>query len=477
MFQIAKLCGGNLGQQYVKQRSRKKVCASGLVFQLQADGRREACGLKYRASMPMAAPGPFRQLAATTVGEEYGNITISMDFREGGAGNKRKLLHQMCDFLDTRKIPFVVRALKISDYVFFIGDKLAPILIERKRMEDIASSLSDGRWERQQRGMRKAQFVLGGGEKRNCKICYLIEGSIKKTTIHGGFVGNRAYGKTIQDVENAIASLPRLGFSVLRCNTTEKSLQKLAQVAKEALYQFNSGNMECSHTYNDFVASLECIDEEKGNAPTDPRHQNPNAPDSGFFHEDVLEPTRLVDTMSRMVNQVHPMKNVAPRQVSQRSFQNIDRSTDIEHNSHLQGDRCLQLQERTGEFTKMKVAELKQFCKARGEKSSGTKNELIARLLTKPKPEIIIRRLNQNQYVPRIPSCGAALLAALYLHHVPGTPGIEKKRLMSLADETGISKDLMYGNPESRSPYDYDGWSAMTVSNHKNRRKRISNVV
>ena len=69
-----------------------------------------------------------------------------------------------------------MRELKIADYIFFVGDKLAPILIERKTTEDVASSLHDGRWERQQRSMRKAQWVLGGGAARRCQICYIIEG-------------------------------------------------------------------------------------------------------------------------------------------------------------------------------------------------------------------------------------------------------------------------------------------------------------
>jgi ERCC4-type nuclease len=102
--------------------------------------------------------------------EEFGNITIVMDFREGGGG--RHKLHEMCGFMDEHEIPYVVRDLKISDYVFFVGDKLVPVLIERKSIEDVASSLHDGRWERQQRNMRKAQYVLGGGDERKCHICY-----------------------------------------------------------------------------------------------------------------------------------------------------------------------------------------------------------------------------------------------------------------------------------------------------------------
>ena len=100
----------------------------------------------------------------------------------------------------SRGVPYVVRELKVADYIFFIGDKLTPILIERKTAEDVASSrkcprscvsllhsaltpilaltciietysVHDGRWERQQRNMRKAQFVLGGGPDRRCQIC------------------------------------------------------------------------------------------------------------------------------------------------------------------------------------------------------------------------------------------------------------------------------------------------------------------
>jgi ERCC4-type nuclease len=83
--------------------------------------------------------------------------------------------------------------LKIADYIFFIGDKLAPVIIERKTLEDVAKSLVDGRWERQQRNMRKAQYILGGAN-RKCHLCYIIEGDIDRVTVHGGYVGRRADG-------------------------------------------------------------------------------------------------------------------------------------------------------------------------------------------------------------------------------------------------------------------------------------------
>ena len=100
--------------------------------------------------------------------------------------------------------------------VFFVGNKLAPLLIERKSVDDVASSLADGkslcqfinfysfrilltqtkgRWERQQHNMRKAQYVLGGGESRKCKISYLIEGDASKRQVHGGFIGRATWRK------------------------------------------------------------------------------------------------------------------------------------------------------------------------------------------------------------------------------------------------------------------------------------------
>lgn len=74
--------------------------------------------------------------------------------------------------------------------LFFVGSKIAPILVERKTGEDVANSIFDGRWERQQRSMRKAQYVLGGGPKRKCQICYIIEGDPSRFTVHGGYGKN-----------------------------------------------------------------------------------------------------------------------------------------------------------------------------------------------------------------------------------------------------------------------------------------------
>ncbi len=84
-------------EQLIKQRSRKNSSPSGIVFELLDEGKKTA--MKLRSSISIVPTrGPFRQLASDTVDDIYGNVTLSMDFREGGGGSRK--LHEMCNFLD-----------------------------------------------------------------------------------------------------------------------------------------------------------------------------------------------------------------------------------------------------------------------------------------------------------------------------------------------------------------------------------------
>ena len=51
-------------------------------------GRELAKKLRQLANLGPAEPGPLRQLVDETVDEEFGQVTMSMDFREGGGGGK-----------------------------------------------------------------------------------------------------------------------------------------------------------------------------------------------------------------------------------------------------------------------------------------------------------------------------------------------------------------------------------------------------
>lgn len=67
------------------------------MYELTDTGRAMAKRLKLYART-LVESGPLRQLPDTTVDEEFGMVTMSMDFREGGGGGKS--LHRYCDELD-----------------------------------------------------------------------------------------------------------------------------------------------------------------------------------------------------------------------------------------------------------------------------------------------------------------------------------------------------------------------------------------
>jgi len=430
--QIKKLASTNaaadLGGPFIKERKKKDACASGRIYELLDNGREVARALRDFARLGPAEPGPLRQLPDETVDEEFGNVTMSMDFREGGGKN----LHKMCDQLDIRRVPYVVRELKIADYLFFVGDKLAPILIERKTADDVASSLHDGRWERQQRAMRKAQYVLGGGPARRCQICYLIEGDPNKKKVHGGNVGRRTYFQSVEDVEAAIEKLPVLGFSVMRSKGHLDTIGVLAKVAQDVSWKANNGSIEANFTYKQFLSRVKVLEEDIGDPPTSHEHQNP-APPVVVNAENLPAPTN---------NTAVDATTFSPQ-------------SDVQSSAQPQTSSAQTSQEED-QLKKMSLAQLKEMCKERNEKVGGKKDDLIARLLKPRKPEILIMRARRNEYVPKVPSSNAALMVALLLNHVPGTQGMAKERLMVLAEETGVSKESMSGDGSF-----YDGWSGM----------------
>ena len=83
--QIKKLASANaaadLGGPFIKERKKKDACASGRIYGLLDSGRHVAHRLRGLARGGPAEPGPLRQLPDETVDEDFGNVTMSMDFR------------------------------------------------------------------------------------------------------------------------------------------------------------------------------------------------------------------------------------------------------------------------------------------------------------------------------------------------------------------------------------------------------------
>jgi len=298
--------------------------------------------------------------------------------------------------------------------------------------------------------MRRAQFVLGGGEARKCQICYLIEGDVSRRTVHGGNVGRRSWDQSVENVESAIADLPKLGFSIMTSRSHMGSMKILAKIASDVSWKAKNNSIDCSLTYDEFLLKMKQCDEGKGDPPASSEHQYPAAP--------IVTPSLYGSpTISR------GSRNSPSHPLSTPINCSGDRSNETQiENEEISGLNNMNSNENNPEFETLKqlsLAELKRRCKERDEKQSGTKMEIINRLLKPRKPEILILRSRRGQYVPKTPSCNAALMIALLLNHEPGSPGLTKENLMLLAEETGVSKDPMDGNGGF-----YDGWSGMKVS-------------
>jgi hypothetical protein len=192
---------------YIKSHRQKgQTC-----YELTTLGYKTALRIRQR-TFPDAS-GHYRTSNLLQVEPRYQGICLAVDFREGG-GPKKKL-HAMCNKLDTLRIPYFVCTLDIGDYCFFAAsnNKLCPILVERKSIQDVAQSIFDGRWTNQKRRMYQGQFVFG---YENCRMAYIIEGKKEAQQLTGGYVGQRHFDVTREQLDQEIENLQKEGFDVLR---------------------------------------------------------------------------------------------------------------------------------------------------------------------------------------------------------------------------------------------------------------------
>ena len=164
--------------RYVKARDRKKLCATGVAYELLPDGR--AAAERLRARGEGAGAAPLRSHARVGAAER-GVVLLLVDEREGG-GQRHAKFTQLCDALAREGARFETRRLPTGrgDYQYVRADGGAapkeaalPLLIERKSAVDVAASLKDGRWERQQAAMAAENRASFGGA---ATVAYLLEG-------------------------------------------------------------------------------------------------------------------------------------------------------------------------------------------------------------------------------------------------------------------------------------------------------------
>jgi len=102
-------------------------------------------------------------------------VYVVIDHREQGGDNGH--IHSILDGLKQKAVKFVTRALPIGDYLFIVrndvgAEYVIPVVIERKRLDDLGKSMIDGRYKRQKDIIR--------GCKMFQRRVYLIEGTFAR---------------------------------------------------------------------------------------------------------------------------------------------------------------------------------------------------------------------------------------------------------------------------------------------------------
>ncbi len=138
----------------------------------------------------------------------------------------------------------------------------------------------------------------------------------------------------------------------------------LAKIAQDVSWNAKNGSIDTTLSYKDFLSRVKILGDEIGDPPTAREHQNPAPP---VVATERASPSR--NTTKK--NYPSPKKTTA---------QTVHEGHNDDHN------------EEYSQLNKLSIAQLKEKCKDRDEKISGSKDELISRLLKPRKPEILIMR-------------------------------------------------------------------------------------
>lgn len=150
--------------------------------------------------------------------------------------------HQLAILLNQNavNIPIEVTTLTIGDIIICDDEDNEILLIERKSVSDLASSITDGRYSEQ-------SFRLDACQHHNHNIVYLIEGSIAN---YRGY--SRINSKTLY---SALFTLNYYkGFSVLRTTNISETCEMIIRIADKLNREKNkqgyyNGNIpKCEYT-------------------------------------------------------------------------------------------------------------------------------------------------------------------------------------------------------------------------------------
>jgi ERCC4-type nuclease len=117
------------------------------------------------------------------------------------------------------KLDVVTEQLPVGDVAICSGEKII-VLIERKSLADLASSISDGRYAEQ-------SFRLNECGVPNHDIIYMVEGNLERFNPRFGRVDKAALYSSIVSLQSF------KGFSVIRSNNVEESAEYVIRFANK----------------------------------------------------------------------------------------------------------------------------------------------------------------------------------------------------------------------------------------------------
>ncbi|XP_054740174.1 crossover junction endonuclease MUS81 [Anastrepha obliqua] len=166
-----------------------------------------------RQRQVIMSPGSFR-------------IILLVDTQETNGKNKRTLDQTRC-YLESFDILYEVRRLTIGDFLWIARDQegnelVLPFIVERKRFDDLASSIRDGRFHEQKHRLRQCGIQ---------NVIYLVE----------DYGNNEHLGLPIESLQQAIVNTQiHSGFTIAHTQNNFRSMKHLAGVTKTLIRCFRN---------------------------------------------------------------------------------------------------------------------------------------------------------------------------------------------------------------------------------------------
>jgi hypothetical protein len=343
--------------------------------------------------------------------------------------------------------------------------------------------------------MYQGQFVFG---YQNCRIAYIIEGKIERSLVSNGFVGSCRHKVSKEQFEEEVANLEDEGFEVLRTCSVENSMLELSRWAESVAEDVKSGRLPLRFTYDEFVREINKIPKTTDFSRLARDHarqrkkkrQEASATvdllsdgESDGGHEVDLRPM-VLDERLRKTEKRTALENSARSKVgtgARKRFRldgnqrnEVGRRPTVERSAPRvarSSGKIGCLVETDGgdghglaknEYAKWTATALKEKCVELGMKKSGSKTELVERLLdlsNRPPPVYRLRK-QRGLYVPAKPdTASTAILVAIQIEQDCAPAGVEryagltKDEIYVMAEKLDIKKDPFCGGTTQTGPY------------------------